>query len=626
MAQKKVVKKAVTKKTTSKKAVKKDSAKDKQNLEQAAINELDSLPKDARDKLEKIKDSLEKFKDVLLERFDDNIMGVALLPPNEEKGKEDDINVLVLVDDTDSKKMAKEELHEKLQKAFTDIAGKVHEKLVVHSILLTELWQQCYDGKHDGLQMIAMSAPVHDKGMLAAIKVSEIHKSMVIKKFEKYIVSYVLGGSITQGRATPESDVDVFIVIDDTDVKKMTRIELRDKLRSIIIGMGAEAGQATGITNKLNIQVWLLTDYWDSIKDAHPVMFTFLRDGIPFYDRGMFMPWKQLLQMGRIKPSPEAIDMFMHSGGQMLERMKLKFRDMVMEDLFYAVLNPSQAAVMMYGIPPTTPRETYEVMNDVFVKKEGLIEAEYVKTLKDIVSLHKDIEHGKRNNITGSEIDDLSERAEKYLVRLQELFKDIEKKRRENDVLNIYESVITIVRDVLRLEGLESVDEKNIAKEFKEKVVKRGVVPEQFGRLFDVIIKAKKSYDAKKLNKYDISEVKKNGKELTTALVEHIQRKRGAEMEKTKIRVKYDGSKFAEIILLGEKAFIIYDLDSENKRITKSDITPMGSIVKETDISVEEFEHAIVNTELPPRVFIKNAIFEDIKKMFGKDVEILISS
>ena len=76
---------------------------------------------------------------------------------------------------------------------------------------------------------------------------------MVLKKFEKYIVSYVLAGSLVQGRATKTSDIDVWVVIDDTDVKRMTRAELKDKLRAIIIGMGIEAGDLTGIQNKLNI-------------------------------------------------------------------------------------------------------------------------------------------------------------------------------------------------------------------------------------------------------------------------------------------------------------------------------------------------------------------------------------
>ena len=253
-------------------------------------------------------------------------------------------------------------------------------------MLLSELWQNCYDGKNELLQLIAMGAPIKDTGMLSAIKIAEIHKNMILKKFEKYIVSYVLAGSLVQGKATPTSDIDVWIVIDDTDVKKMTRAELKDKLRAIIIGMGIEAGEMTGIKNKLNIQVYILTDFWDSLKEANPIIFTLLRDGVPFYDRGVFMPWKLLLKMGKIKPSAEAIDMFMGSGEQMLTRVHQKLNDIGMEDIYYALLTPSQAAIMLFGLPPPTPRETPQVMRDLFVKKEKLLESKFVDTLQKISS------------------------------------------------------------------------------------------------------------------------------------------------------------------------------------------------------------------------------------------------
>ncbi|MCA9478589.1 MAG: nucleotidyltransferase domain-containing protein, partial [Nanoarchaeota archaeon] len=229
---------------------------------------ISQIPDDQKEKLQQIRESLEKFKAKIVPRLEGYVMGISLLPPSKEEDEKENVNVLVLIDDQDSRRIAKEELQEKVQKIADDIAKPIDEHLAVQCILLTELWQQCYDAKYELLQMIAMGATVYDTGMLAAIKISEVHKTMVLKKFEKYIVSYVLAGSLTQGKATPESDVDVFIVIDDTDVKKMTRVELRDKLRAIIIGMGAEAGQMTGIQNKINIQVYILTDFWENIKDA----------------------------------------------------------------------------------------------------------------------------------------------------------------------------------------------------------------------------------------------------------------------------------------------------------------------------------------------------------------------
>src|SRR3989344_5399726 len=199
---------------------------------------LPKLPKDVEEKLKAIKEKLERFQKRILEKFDKYIMGVALLPPPKPvDGKKIDkntISVLVLVDDSDSKKMSKQELRDKLISIMMGIADEIDKNIEPQAVLLSELWQNCYDAKYELLQVVALSAPIFDNGMLQAIKIAEVHKSMVLKKFEKYIVSYVLAGSLIQGRATKKPDIDVWIVIDDTDVKKMTRVELKDKLRAII--------------------------------------------------------------------------------------------------------------------------------------------------------------------------------------------------------------------------------------------------------------------------------------------------------------------------------------------------------------------------------------------------------
>jgi len=589
---------------------------------------LENLPKDIPDETKKklvaIKSKLDKFKTKILSKFEDYVMGIALLPPAKEEENKEKINVLVLVDDSDSQKMPKGELKDKLLAIMKKMAEELDKNLSPEVVILTELWQSCYDGKYELLQMIALAAPVYDKGMLAAIKIAEVHKTMVLKKFEKYIVSYVLAGSLVQGRATPQSDIDVFIVIDDTDVKKMTRAELKDKLRAIIIGMGLDAGKMTGIENKLNIQVYILTDFWENVKEANPIIFTFLRDGVPFYDRGIFMPWKQLLQMGRVKPSPEAIDMFKSTGDQMIQRIKFKLRDIGMEDLFYATLTPSQAAIMLFGIPPPTPKETPDVLMDVFVKKERLLEKEYVDILQSIIDLRKDLEHGTKKEVAGADIDKLLAKAEKYLKRLNKLFKQIEKVKEQDTVVHNYEGVITIIRDILRLEGVERVKDSEMIKIFESEVINKGLIPEKYLRILKQIVRAKKEYDAKNLLKHDVAKLNKDVRELIKFLVEYIQRKRGRELEKTRIRVKH-GKKFGEVILLGKQAFIIHDIDNEDKDISSAKINDDGSISNIKKSSLEELEKALTAVEIPPKVFIKEPIFENLKGIFGRDVEVLIN-
>ncbi len=600
----------------------------KKKKEEELPKELQQLPKEAQEKLKQIKQKLEKFKNKILEKFDKYIAGVALLPPQKpEEGKKEDkesINVLVLVDDSDSQKMSKQELNEKLNAIVDSVAEEIDKNLKPQTIILSDLWQSCYDGKYDLLQLIALSAPIYDNGMLSAIKIAEIHKTMVLKKFERYIVSYVLAGSIIQGKATKTSDIDVWVVIDDTDVKKMTRAELKDKLRAIIIGMGIEAGELTGIRNKLNIQVYILTDFWDSLKEANPIIFTLLRDGVPFYDRGIFMPWKQLLKMGKIKPSYEAIDMFMSSGEQMLQRVHYKLKDIGMEDIFYAILTPSQAAIMMYGLPPPTPKETPRLMRELFVQKEKLLESKFVDILEKNINVRKDVEHGTKKELTGKEVDELLDDAEKFLKRIKRLFTQIEKIKEEEEMINIYDIIVTMIRDVLKLEGIEKVSDIEIVKIFEDELIAQGKIPAKFLRILNSIIKAKKDYDEKKLSKEEVEQVKKDSRMFIKFLVEYMQRKRGREIERAKIRVKH-GNRYGEVILLEDTAFIIHDIDHEEKELSKAKINPDGSLGNPERTTLEEMEKALAKFEIPPKVFIKEPIFEDLKKIFGKDVEVLVN-
>ncbi|MDP3640194.1 MAG: nucleotidyltransferase domain-containing protein [Nanoarchaeota archaeon] len=609
------------------------------------------LPPELEKKLKALKTKVESFKKKVLDKFGDYIVGITILPPEKplskeekealasaepesrkpgeakeekkEEKKEEQINLLVVVDDTTSQKMTKDELHYKFSTIIKQMGEEVDKQLAPKSILLTDLWQNCYDAKYDLNRLISMSMPLHDTGMLAAIKIAEIHKSMVLKKFDKYILSYVLAGSLTQGKATPTSDIDVWIVIDDTDVKKMTRFELKDKLRAIIIGMGAEAGERTGIKNKLNIQVYILTDFWESLKEANPIIFTLLRDGVPFYDRGIFMPWKQLLKMGHIKPSREAIDLFMSTGEQSLKRVQRTLNAMGMEDTYYAILTPSQAALMLYGVPPPTPRETPDVMEEIFVKKEKMLEPEYVKILKDNVKLRKDIEHGEKKELSGTELDIYVKNAEKFLKRISELFKEIEAKHDEKGISLLSEDVITILRDVLRAEGLEKVPEGELVKQFEDTLITPGKLPAQLLRDVQDVLAAKKQFEQKKLARADIEKARKSGTTLIKFLVEYLQRKRGKELERAKIRVKH-GSKYGEVTLLDNVAFVNHDLDAKEQRIEKAPLRENGSLGTLESSNLEEYEKALAQTKIPRRAFIKEPIFEDLKRIFGRDVEVLV--
>ncbi|MBS3108471.1 hypothetical protein J4409_01230 [Candidatus Woesearchaeota archaeon] len=583
------------------------------------------IPDEVKEKLKNLKNNLEKFKDEVLKKYQRYVIGIALLPPNKEAKKEekDKVSVFVLVDDSDNLKVEKDYPREKIFEAIDKIANEVNKNISPQTMMLSELKESCFDGKYEVLQLIGLSAIIYDKGMLGALKVSEIHKTMSIKKFEKYVLSYVGAGSLFRSDSNP-NDIDVFIVIDDTDVKKMSRAELKDKLRAIIQSMGQEASQLAGVKASFHVQTYILTDFWDSIKDANPVIFTFLRDGVPLYDRGVFLPWKLLLKMGRIRPSPEAIDMNMDIGERLLERTKQKLLSVVGEDLYYATLNPAQAALMLYGIPPTTPKETVALMDKIFVKKEKLLERKYIDTLEKIRKYYKDVEHNKIKEISGIEIDKLLKEIEAYLKRVKVLFNEIEKRTEIKNITEMYDAVIAVTRDALYVSGLRDVNINRMDRLFREYLVDSGKMPDKFHRILRLVIKVKRDNDEKKKpSKQEIEMINKEARNYIKTLFEFIQRSRGLELERAKVRFKYGHNKYGEILLLDKVAFIIGDLEKKDD-VNIANIVN-GSLKNIRKSSIEEMEKELSNIKIPARAFIKEPLFEDLKKLYGNDVEVAVS-
>jgi len=279
---------------------------------------------------------------------------------------------------------------------------------------------------------------------------------------------------------------------------------------------------------------------------------------------------------------------------------------------------------MLHGVPPPAPKETAELMTEIFVKKEKMLEEKYVAILEKIIKNRKDIEHGLKKETTGKEIDEMLDDSDKYLKRINRLFTQIEKIKEEKDMLNIYDTIVTIIRDVLRMEGIEKVADEEVVKLFEDELIAEGKIPAKFLRILNEIIKAKKDYDERKLSKQEVEKVKRDSSAFIKFLVEYMQRKRGRELERAKIRVKH-GNRYGEVLLLGEQAFIIHDIDKEEKEISKASINKDGSLGTIASSSLEEMEKVLAKIEIPPKVFIKEKIFENLKSVFGKDVEVLIN-
>ncbi len=224
----------------------------------------------------------------------------------------------------------------------------------------------------------------------------------------------------------------------------------------------------------------------------------------------------------------------------------------------------------------------------------------------------------------GKEIDETLKAAEEYLTRIKKLFEQIEASKQEESMVHIYETITTIIRDALALEGVERMKEEDVVKLFNDELVSKGKIPAKFTRILKDVVQAKKDYDSGKLTKAEVEKVRKDSAGLIRTIVEYMQRKRGRELERTRIRVKR-GETYGEVVMLGDTAYIITDVDAVEKEIRKAKINPDGSLGTTQKSSLEEMEQDLAKIRIPEKAFIKAPIFDDLEKIFGKDVEVQVN-
>jgi predicted nucleotidyltransferase len=583
----------------------------KYNSKQIIPEETQKVQKE----LDKTRKELDKLKSFIVKKYPFT-QAISILPPQalkffideEEVPKESEkyLHLYMIISEEQFKNVAK--IKAEIIKQMDVVQEKLKQKIWLQIKTPVDVWEICLDSKFELLTAIAMSYPIYDKGILQGLRVAEIHKSLVLRKFEKYVVSYVIGGSFVRGDAVKSSDIDVFIIINDTDVKRMPRLELKERLRKIIFEYIPEAAAIAGVKNNvLSPQIYLLTDFWESVKDAHPVIFTFIRDGVPIYDRGTFMPWKALLKMGKLKPSPEAIDMFMSMGDNTVKRAKRTFMDILLQDVYWSVITPSQALLMLYGLPPPNTKETFKEMKRIFVDKEKMLEKKYIDILEEItIKYYKGYEHEKIKEVSGTELDRLLKNTEDYLKRLKELREQIEKQAQVKTVDQFYNDVFDLLK---KITGKNS--QAAILESFEKDFVKKGKFTQQHLRILQDVVSAKGESKKTKLTLHKADDVRKNTAILINDLMDYSQRLDLIFLEKGRMKVKYGKEQTAELLFAGEKAFLI-----------------AGNNIKKISDKIEtsntkEVSEALEHQKDKKSVKVDHKVFELLKKELG-DFEIII--
>ncbi len=567
---------------------------------------MPQVPEELVKKADKLKEELEDFKKKIVKKFPFTHF-LSVLPANSFKIFEEDegllpeeiakkpLHVMMLISEEQFKNIAK-----KIKPEVLKLAKETKQELWVHIKTEIDLWNYGLDSKYEFVDAIASSFPLYDKGLLGSLRLANIHKSLVLRKFEKYVASYVVGGSLVRGTADKTSDVDTFVIIDDTDVKRMPRLQLLEKLRGMIHDYIREATALSGTKNILNVQVYLLTDFWDNVKDANPVMFTFIRDGVPMYDRGTFLPWKLLLQMGKVKPSPEAVDKFMKYGEQNEGLVTRRMLD-AMIDIYWGVITPTQALMMLAGHGPPAPKTMVQDVQRVLVDEEKVMGLQELKFLERVIKLYKDYEHGKLKTVPGKEVDELLVESKKYDLKLKKIRKKLEDKLIVHDAERSYSEVFNLLEKIF---GKKSTAE--LIKDVERELISKGKLQPRFAKPLKEIINMKSKVKTGKVTQLEMNVLRRDATELINELLNYAQRTDLVMIEKGVLQVIF-GEKKGELVLTDVGAFFVEAgrvMRIENGKFNLSD-----KII---------LENAISGTKDKTQLTLSSEVLETLHKELGK--------
>jgi len=309
----------------------------------------------------------------------------------------------------------------------------------------------------------------------------EIAKKFAEKALQKYkdlIKAIVVMGSVARGEFKPKSDIDVFVIIDDTQ-KEFSQEELESidrELEKVV----DEIPEAFLIEKEekiplLSIQpCYTLTEFWDYARIGHPIIYNFIKEGIAIYDTGFFTPIKKLLEMGKITATREAIENYMENAPKRLIRAKTVKLLMLAEDCYYAMLNSTQAVLMFLGLEPPVPSKAYTEVKKHLVEP-GILEEKYAEWLKEIIEIRKRIEHKELLEVSGAFVDEWIKRAEEFVNKMFTLLNALEVRKVEKILERTHEVLQKTVITAIKTLKKEKIDESTISanvEKMKERVEK----------------------------------------------------------------------------------------------------------------------------------------------------------
>ncbi len=262
---------------------------------------------------------------------------------------------------------------------------------------MKDVWDAVRRADRSILDNLLNGVPAGDFAFLNTLRMADAHCRLILEKFERYVVCYAIAGSFVRGTQRIDSDVDVWMVIDDSDLRTMSRVELREKLREISDGFREKVRREFAHARVLNVQTYILSSFWISLQAADPIILSLIRDGVPIYDRGLFNAWARLLRDGYLRSTRESLD------GQLKEVESLhnahtkkirQFAADLVEPIKYGTVKMLEILLQVLDLPVGHYRQVIELAAEEIVGRRALLTNEDLEVARKAIAYVKAVETG----------------------------------------------------------------------------------------------------------------------------------------------------------------------------------------------------------------------------------------
>jgi hypothetical protein len=149
---------------------------------------------------------------------------------------------------------------------------------------ISDLIKNLYTENFIGLSKIGSSFIFQDSnGLLTALKAIDIYRILLFKKFEHYIVT--ISGSLSMLESKKLNTLDIFMIIDDNDVRNTPKVKLKKQMIRIFQQISEDVTKLTSI--KFKPYLYLLTEIYDNQNKKGGNVIQLSKNWIPFYGKNI---------------------------------------------------------------------------------------------------------------------------------------------------------------------------------------------------------------------------------------------------------------------------------------------------------------------------------------------------